>query len=277
MPEIRIMTENDFDFAVEMTEREQWFHQRHDFQRLTAFEPRGCFIAWENDDRVGMVCSTSQQAYAFLSCLIVKEGHRGQRIGEALMRHAIDYQRARGAETIELDGVIPALPLYRRLGFRDKYLSLRFRRPPDTDSPAPVATATSMTMEALVDYDHRRTGLNRGRILSRFYDEFADFLFAVQANSLGGYAFVRPRANDSMAIGPLVADSPAIAGSILPSIIKSWGHKTLAIGVPEINRESVSLVLQHGFLYTEPSLRMYLGKQLSYERSVFAILSPEKG
>lgn len=277
MLDIRIMTANDFDFATEMTTRERWFHQRQDFLRLTAFEPRGCFIAWENEDRVGMVCSTSQQEYAFLSCLIVKEGHRGHQIGEALMRAAIDYQQARGAETIELDGVIPAVPLYRRLGFRDKYLSLRFRRPPDPPSPISVARPMSMTSEELLDYDHQRTGLNRGHILSRFHSEFADSLFAPPSDSPPGYAFVRPRANDSMAIGPLIADSLNAAGIILQSIVNVWGHKTLTIGVPEINRESPALLLQQGFLYSQPSLRMYLGQQRSYERSVFAILSPEKG
>ena len=39
MPEIRTMTEGDFDFAVEMTTREKWFQQRADFARLTTFEP----------------------------------------------------------------------------------------------------------------------------------------------------------------------------------------------------------------------------------------------
>lgn len=277
MPEIRIMTDNDFDFAVELTERERWFHQRRDFQRLTAFEPQGCFVAWENDDRIGMVCSTSQQTFAFLSCLIVREGHRGKRIGETLMRRAIDHQQSRGAETIELDGVILALPLYRRLGFRDKYLSLRFRRPPDVDSSAPVASGAPMTLDAVIDYDCRKTGLNRSHILSRFFSEFANSLFAVQADSSAGYAFVRPRANDTMSIGPLVADSPSAADNILSSIINAWGHKTLTIGVPEVNRESAALMLRHGFLYIQPSLRMYFGKQLSYERSVFAILSAEKG
>lgn len=277
MLDIRTMTGDDFDFAVEMTAREKWFHQRIDFARLTAFEPKGCFVAWENDRRVGMICSTGQGPHAFLSCLIVGEEYRGRKIGQSLMRRAIDFQLGHGAETLELDGVIPAVPLYRRLGFRDKYLSLRFWRPPQDGQPVAAVPRESTPLEVIVRYDQTRTGLERSRILGRFHEEFNETLLTTPGEPIGGYAFVRPRVNGVCAIGPLVADSPADAEPILSSIIGSLGGKRLTIGIPETNRQSVAMALGHGFVYGQPSLRMYLGKRREYESSVYAILSAEKG
>lgn len=277
MPEIRTMTEGDFDFAVEMTTREKWFQQRADFARLTTFEPEGCFIAWKNGFRVGMICSTGQGPYAFLSSLIVPEECRGRKIGEALMRRAMDFQLRRGAETLELDGVIPALPLYRRLGFRDKYLSLRFWRPPGQMIPGNTTHERPAPLDAIAQFDYTKTGLDRSRILGRYYGEFNETLFAAGSEAISGYAFVRQRANDIRSIGPLIANSPIAAEKILSSIIDVLGDKRLAMGIPEINRTSAAMALRYGFVYDQPALRMYLGKRRDYESSVYAIISPEKG
>lgn len=277
MPEIRTMTEGDFEFAVEMTAREKWFQQRADFVRLTTFEPEGCFIAWENGLRVGMICSTGQGPYAFLSSLIVPEECRGRKIGEALMRRAMDFQLRRGAETLELDGVIPALPLYRRLGFRDKYLSLRFWRPPGQMVPGNTTHEHPAPLDTIAQFDYTKTGLDRSRILGRYYEEFNDTLFTAGSGAISGYAFVRQRANDIRSIGPLIADTPAAAETILSSIIDALGDKRLVMGIPEINRESAAMALRLGFVYGQPALRMYLGKRRDYESSVYAIISPEKG
>ena len=51
----------------------------------------------------------------------------------------------------------------------------------------------------------------------------------------------------------------------------------IVIGVPELNRRFVDLLLAEGFVYSQPSLRMYFGLRRDYERHVYAIVSPEKG
>lgn len=278
MTDIRVMTEADFEFAVGLTEQEGWLHRSVDFRRLTDFEPAGCFIAWEKGEPVGTICSTSQGDYAFLSCLIVKPGCRGRALGELLMRRAMAYQIGRGAKTIELDGVIAAVPLYRRLGFRDKYLSLRFQRPAASISSIPALSRPAPDLDTLCAYDRSRTGVDRSHILSRFASEFAESFFCSLAGArLQGYAFVRPRIRNIVSLGPLIADSPEIAKIILGEIIAVFDQSTIAVGVTESNRDAVALVLANGFVYTQPSLRMFYGTRRRYEDSVFAIISPEKG
>ena len=125
------MKKDDVKFALKLTRIERWSYNEDDFRRLIIFEPEGCFIASKNEKRIGMVTTTSYEDYAFLGCLIVLKGERGKGIGTKLMGHAINYLNGKGVKTVELDGVFPAVSMYRRLGFKDKYLSLRFIRRPE--------------------------------------------------------------------------------------------------------------------------------------------------
>lgn len=122
------MMEDDIKFATKLTLYEKWGYKEKDLRRLIYFEPEGCFIAWKNEERVGMVTTTSYGDYAFLGCLIVRKEERGGELGTKLMEHAINVLKKKGVKTIELDGVFPAVSLYRRLKLKDKYLSLRFMR-----------------------------------------------------------------------------------------------------------------------------------------------------
>ncbi len=274
---ISVMEPDDYDFAVELSDHEGWMHQRVDFARLTTFEPQGCFIARHDGERAGMICSTSQGDYGFLSCLIVREGQRGRKIGEQLMRHALGYLLDMTVRTIELDGVIPAVSLYRRLGFNDKYLSLRFRRWPGPTTTARNSVRQNSSTEAIADYDRCRTGLSREHIILRLGAEFGESVFVVGDEFAAGYGIVRPRTPEVAALGPLIADSGDGAKDLLREVLDRFASKMIVVGVPELNQPFVDLLLAEGFVYSQPSLRMYFGLRRNYERHVYAIVSPEKG
>jgi len=278
MADIRVMTDHDIPFAIGLTDGEHWGNVPADFARLLSFEPQGCFIAEENRHPVGMICTTCQGAsYAFISSLIVSPEARGRKLGEALMAYGLAYLKSRSVETIELDGVFPALSMYRRFGFRDRYLSLRFRRP-SSHGAKTRANKPSCTLQELIEFDHKITGRERSHIIKRYYEEFSGNLFIVPDDYLRGYAFARPIADNRMAIGPVVAvDAPA-GRQIIKSIISVCRGSTLTIGIPEINRTAVDILLDAGFVYCQPSVRMILGPLPCFnDIAVFAILSADKG
>jgi ribosomal protein S18 acetylase RimI-like enzyme len=274
--DISIMTEKDFDFAVEMTDCEKWGYLRSDFEKLTAFEPEGCFVARMNGQPAGIITSTSYNDYAFVGTLIVKESYRHKKIGERLLWHAIDYLENKGVKTIELDGVFAAVSLYRRLGFRDKYLSLRFFRPPGTVKRARENLIPEASKE-IIDFDLLQTGIERQRLLRRYLKEYKDTVYTVRDAGLSAYAFVRPRAGGFKTVGPMVSANKKAAQKLITGIISEYTDTGLAIGVPEHNRTMVKLLFKHGFYYNLPSLRMYRGKKKEYEKNIYGILSPEKG
>ncbi|MBD3218560.1 MAG: GNAT family N-acetyltransferase, partial [candidate division Zixibacteria bacterium] len=75
-----------------------------------------------------MLFTSRYEDYAFMGPVIVKEEFRGDGIGEKLMALGMDHLKSRGVNSIELDAVFLAMSLYRRLGFKDKHFSYRFRK-----------------------------------------------------------------------------------------------------------------------------------------------------
>lgn len=273
---ISVMAENDISFATGLATGEEWGYLEEDFRRLMHFEPEGCFVAWKGDERVGVITTTTYGDYAFLGSLIVKEEERGRGIGKSLMKHAMNYLLGKGVKTIELDGEFLAIPWYRRLGFRDKYLSLRFKGEGGGYGNAGLSYSPEMA-EEIVHFDREKTGLSRERIIGKLLEEFGDSAYVIRRRRVAAYAIVRPRAGGELIVGPMVAENERVAESLLHSVIGKHTGKILHVGVPETNRDAVRILLNAGFKYLEPSLRMYRGERKNYEGNVYGIISPEKG
>jgi GNAT superfamily N-acetyltransferase len=275
-PEISIMTQADIAFAQRMTDGERWGYLRRDFEDLVAFEPGGCFVARVDGKRAGIVTSTSYGTYAFVGTLIVETTYRNAGIGSSLLEHAMSYLRNKGVRTIELDGVFEATSLYRRLGFKDKYLSLRFLRP-HTGQAAAGKPPTHKPSAEIVEFDREMTGIERERIIRHYLEQFSRSALVLREASIRAYAFARPRAGGTMGVGPFVADDDSAAEHLMREVIRSYPEAAVSVGVPDGKRSMVDLLPKLGFRYKAPSLRMYWGDRKHYETHVYGILSPEKG
>lgn len=312
MFKITQMTPADLAFATDSAQKERWAYLQSDFRRLMDLEPEGCFVAWYDRRRVGIVTTTTYGDYAFVGSLIVEPAKRGRGIGEKLMQRAIGYLDGRSVRAIELDGVFEAASLYRRLGFVDKYLSLRFYRsaagqrrktpfkaasgssPVDKPaSPYPrnrgagtgrinppglqVLPYRTDDAETILRFDRERTGLSRHRVLVRLLADYAASTIAVGGEHVRGYALARPRAGGFFSVGPIVATDVDAARSLLAAIMPRYAGESLAVGVPDTNRRFVEMLRAAGFRYQAPSLRMFRGERVDYERDIYGIISPEKG
>lgn len=276
MLKISVMTAADTAFATEMAQAEKWGNVEDDFRRLIAFEPDGCFVAWKDNERIGMVTTTSYDHLAFIGSLIVRWSNRGKGVGQALMRHAIDYLARKNISTVEIDAVFEGVSLYSRLGFRDKYLSLRFRCNSRWGENSPPPCSPEMVHE-IIEFDRNCTVLNRERMLRRYFEDLGDLIHVIKNDRVSSYAIIRPRLGGYFDIGPMVAADSSAARKLLGPILETYGPKGLAIGVPAVNTDAVELVVNNGFQYQPPSLRMYLGDRLDYEKNIYGIFSPEKG
>lgn len=273
---ISVMTEADAGFATELATVEEWGYLEEDFRRLIYLEPEGCFVARMDGKRVGIVTTTRYGDYAFIGSLIVSAEDRGKGIGEALVSRGVNYLTAHGVRTMELDGVFAAVSLYRRLGFADKYLSLRFEGEGRGSRDEASCYTPEMT-EAIVRFDREQTGLSRARVVRKLLTDFRESVWAVGEEGIAGYVIVRRRSDGQFTIGPLVAETRQAADLLLGSVVAGYAGETLTIGVPETNRDAVLMLLENGFQYAEPSLRMYLGERRDYEGGVHGIIAPEKG
>lgn len=277
MIQIKTMKHSDIEFAISLTDIEQWGHLEIDFRRLLHLDPKGCFAAWQDGNRVGIATTVSYGDYAFLGNIIVKKEKRGASIGPRLIQHAINYLDEKGIKTIELDGVFPAVAMYRYMGFRDKYRSLRLFHEPDRSLASENTTSCAAPIDDLISFDHEQTGIQRSGMLHRLIQEFPNHTFCVDKERLQAYAIVRERATRTLAIGPLVAEGPNVCDILLSTILATFKNKCTTIGVPEINTSAVEILLRKGFRCGAPSMRMYRGPKIDYERHVYGIVSADVG
>lgn len=279
MIEIRAMKATDIGFALSLTDREQWGHRTRDFQRLLRLGSEGCFVAYDAYEPLGIATTISYNDYAFLGNVIVRKEMRGRGIGPMLMEHALAFLDNKGVKTVELDGVFGAVPVYRMLGFKDKYLSLRFLRKataePDiaTGSRANVARS----IRGIVIFDREKTGIERSALLRELAKDYPRTTYCRKNEKRFAYAVVKKRADGSSHIGPLVADDKSTCTGLLRLIIARHEKNNLAVGVPEINTAASRLMRDHGFECGPPSLRMYRGLKKDYERHVYGIVSADVG
>ena len=270
------MRDTDIPFAVSLTDYENWGYLPDDFRRLLSYEAAGCFVVCEGGESAGIVTTTSYDDFAFIGSLIVEEHHRGKGIGQALMSQAIEYLRGRGVKSMELDGVFHAVSLYRRLGFRDKYLSLRFMRKAQEQHKTPMPDRIN-NAEEIIAYDKAATGLDRSRVIREYFGEGSGAVYVEKKAEIRGYGIVRPRAGGIFGIGPVVCNDDSVGRQLMHRMVAGHGHHELEMGVPEINREAIEICRELGFEYRMPSLRMYRGDKRDYERNIYCIFSPEKG
>jgi GNAT superfamily N-acetyltransferase len=273
------MVDTDIAFAKQLTDIEKWGHLETDFRRLSGLDPAGCFVAWQDSERLAIVTTASYDRYAFIGNLIVRKDQRAKGIGYMLMEHAVSYLDHSGVRTIELDGVFAALSIYRRLGFVDKYLSMRFARA----ATAQIVADTDERIrcpdlpESILNFDREKTGIERGRLLRLLIEEHSDTTYFLGREKIVAYGVVRNRENGVLHIGPVVAEDDLAFEELLSSIISRHGKDVLTMGVLKMNRATSSILLKYNFEYRPPSLRMYRGQRLDYERHVYGIVSADVG
>ncbi len=280
MSEIKIMTKNDADFATGLTNLEKWANRKSDFERLIKLNPNGNFVAFENDKRVAIITSAIFGKLAFVGNLIVPQKYRGKGIGRGLMEHALKYLGERKkVSTIELDGDFPAVELYRKLGFRDKYFSFRFCRKP-ADSPSGEIEASIVDPCQIIEIDNRLINvpkISRDKFLTEFISLHNGQVYVTGENKSSGYSVVRKCFGDYYVVGPTMAENPKDAELLIQSVINNYSLEVIYAGVPEINRDAVEIMLNNGFHYEQPSLRMYLGGKIDYEKNIYTIISGDVG
>ncbi|HHI02704.1 MAG TPA: N-acetyltransferase [candidate division Zixibacteria bacterium] len=280
MFEIKIMTRNDIDFATGLTKIEKWANSKTDFERLIKLNRYGSFVAHKDNMRVGIITTVIFGELAFVGNLIVSAKYRGRGIGRALMEQALMYLgEQKDIATIEIDGDFPVIELYRKLGFRDKYLSFRFCRKPADCSGGEIEAGIVDPVE-INEIDKRLIDtpmITRAKFLAEFVNLHNGQIYVTGGNIVTAYSIIRKCSGDYYVLGPTMAGTAKDAELLIESIIGNYDSEVIYAGVPEINRTAVAIMLCNGFNYEQPSLRMYLGERIDYEKNIYTIISGDVG
>ncbi|MCK4442900.1 MAG: GNAT family N-acetyltransferase [Thermoplasmata archaeon] len=100
--EILAMTKGDIPFALDITDREGWGYTHEDFRRMLELEPDGCFVAFDNERRIGMLTTINYGRTAWIGNVVTESNRRGEGIGSRVVLHAVEHLRGRGVQQREV-------------------------------------------------------------------------------------------------------------------------------------------------------------------------------
>jgi len=259
---IRSMNAGDLTFAAECTAGEGWISEnRTTLDGFFFHDPGGCLVAELEGRRVGIGVATSYGRCGFIGELIVHPEARGRGIGAALLNHAVTYLRQRGACTVYLDGVVKAVNLYERNGFRKVCRSLRFSGKVEGKSYPQVRPMKEKDLPIIFELDQRYFGADRGFFLARRWNLFPELSkVLVEEGRMTGYILGR-RGEGWMSAGPWVVEAGAENPQwLLENLAVVIGHPMFSIGILESNVRAVEIIRSYGFIERADSpWRMVLG------------------
>jgi Acetyltransferase (GNAT) domain len=126
------------------------------------------------------------------------------------------------------------------------------------DTPARATTQLEPEeLPQVIRYDEGRLGTQRTAVLTSYYEEFANRMFVARKSqgNIAGYLIAQARC-----LGPWVADTPEIAGSLLQHALRLSFSPSPMVLIPEYNRAARLLLEEAGFLPERRWQSMHLGR-----------------
>ncbi|MDB6081626.1 MAG: gCN5-related N-acetyltransferase [Chlamydiia bacterium] len=253
---IRQASLNDMDFILELAEQEGWNPGLHDAASFFTADPHGFFIGELEGKKIGSISAVAYDEYfGFLGLYIVLPEYRGQGFGMQLWKRALAYL---GERTVGLDGVVAQQENYKRSHFVLAYKNSRYQAPIHSFSTSStLVDLTDVPFHILVEYDEAIFGFSRVAFLKSWISAPRAFCFAkIENEKLLGYGIIRPCVQ-GYKIGPLFADSPAIAEELYQTLSSKVSDGPLFLDVPEINTSAIHLVTKYAMKKVFETARMY--------------------
>ncbi|KAG2183776.1 hypothetical protein INT43_006787 [Umbelopsis isabellina] len=244
----------------------------------------------EKENVVASVCAaTYGDEMGWIGFYISSPEHRGKGYGLAIFNHALKVIGNKA--TVGLDGVLAQVKNYQKSGFTNSVFESQRRAAKiehftsrlsnfETFGDTSITSIAEIPFAELDALDAKYSGFRRPTFLRNWIDfhtnkeEYGRFSCAVTENGqLLGYGCVRPAA-ESFRVGPLFAESPQVAKTILYHLANSVAKAlsspnqipstspVLDLDICAGNANSVSLFDELEIPMSEvTTIRMYKGKQ----------------
>jgi GNAT superfamily N-acetyltransferase len=279
---IREMLEKDLDFAAACTAAEGWQSEnRVTLEGFYIHNAKGCFVAEENEQPIGICVATKYGTSGFIGELIVLSNARGRGVGAALLNHSVNSLKNQGVESIYLDGVIKAVKLYERNGFVKVFRSWRFSGLLQGKHYSNVRRMTKDDLDGVLALDKAAYGADRSFFLRRRLEIFQELCY-VQVDGKRVTGFIMGCQHTGwISAGPwVVQEDSADPENLLYAFALKAGGRPVNLGILEANPQSCDLVRSLGFIEHDDSpWRMVLGRSndLGTSPRCYAIGSAAKG
>jgi GNAT superfamily N-acetyltransferase len=277
--EIREMSRADLEVALGWARDEGWNPGLDDAAPFYAQDPSGFLMGFAGTVRIGCISVVKYGAdFAFLGLYIVHPAHRGKGLGKRIWDAGI---ASAGGRTIGLDGVPAQQDNYRKSGFDFAHRNARWggtlRGLVTTRSY--VRPVTPDDFAVVTEFDRRHAAAPRENFLREWLapspSRHTEGYF--EDGTLRGYGTIR-RCVSGWKIGPLFAETPAVAEALLATLVTPAGTDQVFVDIPEPNGAAVEMARRLGFTPAFETARMYRGPAPNLRlSSVYGITTLELG
>jgi GNAT superfamily N-acetyltransferase len=254
---IRVMTPADLAVVLDWAADEGWNPGHDDAAAFLAADAGGFFVAERDGGPVAAISVVNHDAdMAFLGLYLCQAAHRGQGIGYALWRHALQHA---GARTIGLDGVAAQQANYAKSGFGGAGATLRMQGQLAGSMPT-LRAAEPQDTATLVDLDRAANGYDRTAFLTAWVTATSSRRTVVldSPNGITGFATAR-LCRMGCKIGPVVAPDAIMAMALMQAAADHIGERQVTVDVPEANAALLGQLSHMEFTETFRTARMYRG------------------
>ena len=260
---VRVATAADVAWLLDLAADEGWNPGLDDLDAFRRADPGGFLVALEGDSPVaGLSVVRHDDAHAFLGLYLCRPDARGRGHGWRVWQAGLAHAGSRG---VGLDGVPAQQANYRLSGFVPAWRNLRFEgAPPPTspeslDLPSP-RPARAADLDDLLALDRRVGGIRRDAFARGWFADTATRRTLLCRSGGETVAAGTIRAcREHHKVGPLFADSPALARHLLAALGREAAATRLVVDVPEGNGTALRLCESLGLGPVFETARMYRG------------------
>jgi len=261
MLRVKKMMPEDFEFAVHLTDTQGWNFVEEDFRFMTALEPEGCFVLFDDSKRIGIVTSIGFDKLGWLGNLIVEEKYRRKGAGALLVRGVIEYLSSRNVSNVGLYAYVNTIPFYEKLGFKcdsdfTVFEGKAFAMPVESN----LRMAKKEDFQRIIDYDSYWFGASRKKLLDAILSNSNNLCYlSIESGQVVGYAMAK--VYDGIAeIGPLVClrEREVVAIDLLKAIFSRLDGSEVSLCLPKKELALINFLIRSGFSERFHVARMFL-------------------
>ena len=275
----RIMSSEDLEFAVRITDQMGWHLAIEDFGFMEELEPEGCFVLLSDLDKIGIATTISFGKIGWFGNLIVNEAYRKKGAGSLLVKHALQYLKAKKVETVGLYAYIERIPFYERLGFKyDSEFTVLSGKALSRPTKVVVIKAGKEDVQKIIDYDGLCFGASRRKLLEPvILDPDNLCCFTTEKGGITGYGVAKVY-RGMAEIGPLICSEGRsdVAINLLRAILNRLEGLEVSMCVPTRQEKILGMLKESGVTENFKVVRMFLGAS-SVGKCVCAAESLERG
>jgi ribosomal protein S18 acetylase RimI-like enzyme len=289
---IRLLNEGDIDSILDITNKEDWGYTRRDFENALHIEPKGCFVAIDGDEIIGLTTTINYGKMGWIGNVVVSEDRRGKGIGRMLVVHAAGYLKARGVRAVKLNSYLEHVRFYKRMGFEEEGRCVVFThqgalgisaRDRAIEGKAKIRKMKDKDLDEVLSLDKSTFGSDRMRVLRRTFEDNPGLCHVAsnEENAIVGFT-MGIGSSEVAEVGPWVCASgidEEASGALLAATARDSGARAVLLVVPCGNDGSTSLLDGMGFKREFEAATMRLGEPVDYGQpdGIFALGSLAHG